>query len=77
MCSGGCSKERAQIKMFDGHIWSPYIYWAYQFLGKTQRSVGEYQCDQQQKDISIEMRPNPIIYAIYTDGVGSVVEQFG
>ncbi len=38
--------------------------------------VKEYRSDQNKKYISIEMIPNAIICAFYTNGVGCVAEQF-
>ena len=37
--------------------------------------VKEYQSDQHKKYISMELRPNAIICAFYTNGVGCVAEQ--
>ena len=38
--------------------------------------VEEYRSDQHKKYISMELRPNAIICAFYTNGVGGVAEQF-
>jgi hypothetical protein len=38
--------------------------------------VEEYRSDEHKKYISMELRPNAIIYAFYTNGVGGVAEQF-
>ena len=38
--------------------------------------VNEYQSDQHKKHISMELRPNAIISAFHTNGVGGVAEQF-
>ena len=37
--------------------------------------VEEYRSDQHKKYISMELRPNAIICAFYTNGVGGVAEQ--
>jgi hypothetical protein len=37
--------------------------------------VKEYRSDQHKKYISMELRPNAIICAFYTNGVGGVAEQ--
>ena len=38
--------------------------------------VEEYRSDQHKKYISMELRPNAIISAFYTNGFGGVAEQF-
>ena len=63
---------------------SSCVYWAvceikdiiFQVSAVHDAMVKEYRSDQHKKYISMEMRPNAIIFAFYTNGLGGVAEQF-